>query len=93
MSRQRGFDIGEAAVYTKEGKELSKAEKDSLTCALCYLLLRDPHQVIQCGHRFCRGCVEIVFVGRYICKLIENYFECNKHVRGDFPGEPPGRLP
>lgn len=65
MYRQRGFDIGGAAVYTKEGKELSEAEKESLTCASCHLLLRDPHQVIQCGHRFCRTCVEIVFVGRY----------------------------
>ena len=29
-----------------------------LRCSLCELVLRDPLQVLTCGHKFCRMCYE-----------------------------------
>ena len=29
---------------------------DELICGLCHLALRDPVQVANCGHRFCKSC-------------------------------------
>ena len=29
---------------------------DELICVLCHLALRDPVQVANCGHRFCKSC-------------------------------------
>jgi hypothetical protein len=37
---------------------LSPAELSSLTCADCSGILRDPVQVITCGDRFCRSCID-----------------------------------
>ena len=30
---------------------------EELKCAVCHLVLRDPIQLSECGHRFCRGCL------------------------------------
>ena len=30
---------------------------EELKCAVCHLVLRDPIQLSECGHRFCHGCL------------------------------------
>ena len=31
---------------------------DYLKCIICALVLRDPVMIVECGHRFCKGCYE-----------------------------------
>ena len=38
-------------------KNLDSLNSESI-CPSCQLLLRDPLQTIECGHRLCRSCVE-----------------------------------
>ena len=47
MEEQYGFD----AVFTSE-------VPDYLKCSVCHLVLRDPIQILKCGHRFCQPCFE-----------------------------------
>ncbi|XP_066935226.1 TNF receptor-associated factor 6-A-like [Clytia hemisphaerica] len=46
MDNLGGFDV-----------EFVLEEKDDLKCSICLLVLREPMQAEQCGHRFCKGCV------------------------------------
>ena len=47
MEEQYGFD----ADFTSE-------VPDYLKCSVCHLVLRDPIQILKCGHRFCKPCFE-----------------------------------
>ena len=47
MEEQYGFD----AVFRSE-------VPDYLKCSVCHLVLRDPIQILKCGHRFCQPCFE-----------------------------------
>ena len=29
---------------------------DELICVVCHLVLKEPVQLVQCGHRFCKSC-------------------------------------
>ena len=47
MEEQYGFDanfISEVA--------------DNLKCGVCHLVMRQPVQIMTCGHRFCKPCFE-----------------------------------
>lgn len=55
-------------------------------CPLCFFVLREPIQVMQCGHRFCRPCFKRVVqhsesVGELLCPIdrdivnLQNVFE------------------
>ena len=59
-----GYSIGDAAVYSKSG-QVKPSDLVALQCPLCELVLRDPVQVITCGHRFCKGCLEGVTSARF----------------------------
>lgn len=41
---------------------------DSQTCPVCLLPMRDAVQTTECGHRFCKGCLEGIL--RYIFSLL-----------------------
>jgi len=32
-------------------------EPNDVKCCICLLVLRDPMQAEECGHRFCKSCV------------------------------------
>ena len=38
--------------------EFFENEPDDVTCSICLMVLREPMQAEECGHRFCRTCVE-----------------------------------
>ena len=59
-----GYDVGKATVYSKN-RALSAVELSALTCSKCSLLLKEPQQVITCGHRYCKSCIEQLTSGRY----------------------------
>ena len=60
----KGYSIGDAAVYSKNS-QVKPSDLAALQCPLCELVLRDPVQVINCGHRFCKGCLEVVTSARF----------------------------
>ena len=31
---------------------------DNLKCVVCHLVMRQPVQIMTCGHRFCKPCFE-----------------------------------
>ena len=59
-----GYNVGTAAVYGSQGP-LKPPDLAALTCSKCKLILRDPKQVIVCGHRYCKQCIEQLTSGRY----------------------------
>jgi len=59
-----GYDIGPATVYSSHG-HLKQPEIFALSCAKCKFILREPKQVIVCGHRYCKLCIEQLTNGRY----------------------------
>ena len=52
-----GYDVSNTTVYSKNGP-LKPGELDTLTCPACKKVLKEPVQVIACGHRFCRPCID-----------------------------------
>ena len=59
-----GYDVGTATVYSIQGP-LKPPDLAALTCSICQLILREPKQVIVCGHRYCKQCIEQLTSGRY----------------------------
>ena len=60
----QGFDVSNTTVYSKN-VPLKPAELDTLTCPACKKVLREPVQVIVCGHRFCKGCISALTSERW----------------------------
>ena len=60
----QGFDVSNTTVYSKN-VPLKPAELDTLTCPACKKVLREPVQVIACGHRFCKGCISALTSERW----------------------------
>ena len=58
-----GYDVGDTTVYSSQGP-LAPSELASLSCSKCKLIPRDPKQVITCGHRYCKTCIEQLTLGR-----------------------------
>lgn len=58
---------------------------DSQTCPVCLLPMRDAVQTTECGHRFCKDCLEGIL--RYVfCLVIAASFfslECSWSIRFD----------
>ena len=46
MASKRGYDV--EPVNAVDGK---------YECQICMLILRDPVQLSECGHRFCKSCM------------------------------------
>ncbi len=40
---------------------------DDFRCVVCLDAMKDPYQIVPCGHRFCRSCLEQLF--RYLQSL------------------------
>ncbi|XP_066933486.1 TNF receptor-associated factor 4-like [Clytia hemisphaerica] len=62
--KQFGYNVtfvGEekkTSVLNSDQKEFAGGiDKDDITCAICHLILRDPVQAVDCGHRFCKNCI------------------------------------
>ena len=53
-----GYIIDGASVYNKLGSPLKLSELQNLLCCICGYVLREAMQVTQCGHRFCKSCIE-----------------------------------
>ena len=53
-----GYNVNGASVYRKLGGALKAEELLAIICSLCGLILREAMQVTQCGHRFCKNCIE-----------------------------------
>ena len=60
-----GVDKLGAILYNKTGQPLGPSEIKSLECPYCNKLLRDPQQLLTCGHRYCKSCLERVKNKRY----------------------------
>ena len=60
-----GYDI-QGTVYDKNGSVKQAKDLQSLTCSMCQFILRDPKQVIACGHRFCKTCIEQLTAKGYL---------------------------
>ena len=61
-----GYDISGTVVYSRDGHQMKSSDLAAIKCPLCELVLRAPVQVITCGHRFCKGCLELKTSARYI---------------------------
>ena len=59
-----GYDVKGSSVYNKQGRVLKMADLQALLCSICGLILREAMQVTQCGHRFCRTCIETLMSER-----------------------------
>ena len=57
-------DVKNSSVYNKQGRVLTLTELQALICSICGLLLVEAMQVTQCGHRFCKECIETLLSGR-----------------------------
>ena len=58
-----GYDIGGAKISNKHG-EVSAGDLAALKCSKCTHVLKEPKQVITCGHRYCQECIELLTSGR-----------------------------
>ena len=38
--------------------EFVNSEPENITCSICLFVLKQPMQAEDCGHRFCKTCVE-----------------------------------
>jgi hypothetical protein len=49
------------AEYRKYGYNIDSIEelKSRFLCIFCFLLIREPIQLTECGHRSCRGCFDV----------------------------------
>ena len=56
-------------VYSS-GVQLKEAELMTLMCPACNGLLRDPVQVITCGDRFCRSCIDGLMRNKYVPEFL-----------------------
>ena len=65
MEDQYGFD----ACFISE-------VPDYLKCVVCHLVLRQPIQIMKCGHRFCEPCFERLKDILDICKFYIFNFTC-----------------
>ena len=60
-----GYDAGGGQISNQHGT-LSQSDITALTCSKCTFLLRNPRQVIKCGHRYCQQCIEQFTSGGYV---------------------------
>ena len=44
-------DHGYEAIFVSDVPEYLK-------CVVCHMVLKDPIQIMECGHRFCNNCFE-----------------------------------
>ena len=58
MASKGGFDVSKTNVYTKGGSRMRDVDVAALCCSICLLVLRCPVQVISCGHRYCKNCLD-----------------------------------
>lgn len=61
-----GIDISNAFVSNKSGdKFYDDADLFSLLCNHCDHIVREVHQLLGCGHRYCKNCVSVA-IGRLV---------------------------
>ncbi len=65
---QGGYNISGVTVYNTRGP-MKKTELKHLLCPLCNKCVKDPVQVIVCGHRYCKGCLDHYISDKYVSKL------------------------
>ena len=58
IQKHRGIKLYGAQVYSKTNKTMGQSDLEGLICSKCNLLLRDPMQLINCGHRYCCPCIK-----------------------------------
>ena len=59
-----GYNVDGASVYNKLGSALKLSELQTLLCSICGYVLREAMQVTQCGHRFCKSCIDKLMTQR-----------------------------
>jgi len=37
---------------------IDETTRESVTCNICFLILKEPVQAVPCGHRFCGSCIQ-----------------------------------
>ena len=47
MTEKGGYDV-----------KFVKGDPENIQCSICLFTLREPMQAEECGHRFCKSCVE-----------------------------------
>ena len=64
------MEVKEAAVAGYTCEFVDEIPKELQTeCSICLHVLRDPHMVECCGHRFCSGCIKSVLREFNVCPL------------------------
>ena len=53
-----GYKLDGIKLYNRSGKQLGSLDIESLECPYCKKLLREPRQLIGCGHRYCKSCID-----------------------------------
>ena len=51
-------------------------------CAVCLLVLREPHLISCCGHNFCRSCVDQIIKNKKPCPLCQQCAFTTLHNKG-----------
>lgn len=51
-------------------------------CAICLLVLREPHLISCCGHNFCRSCVDQIIKNKKPCPLCQQCAFTTLHNKG-----------
>ena len=62
-----GYKLDGIRLYNRTGKELGPSDIESLECPYCNKLLREPRQLIGCGHRYCKSCIDEIMRKRSVC--------------------------
>jgi hypothetical protein len=74
-----GYNVKGVTVYSKQGIALKADALQALLCAVCGRVLREAMQVTQCGHRFCKECIEKILnrngADDYRCPVDEEKFQ------------------
>ena len=53
-----GYNLDGIKLYNRASKKLGPLDLESLECPYCKKLLREPQQLIGCGHRYCKSCLD-----------------------------------
>ena len=58
VEAMEGYDLNDTPAYNQQGGLLKLDELKTIICSVCGFILREAMQVTQCGHRFCKHCIE-----------------------------------
>ena len=55
--------------------EFVDKEPNDVTCCICLLVLKEPMQAEECGHRFCKSCAEDLRIRLFSIVYLISFFK------------------